>query len=202
MALSVVLLQNLLNSRPGRAIPSAQGRRRVVMAEAMGARTAWLKVVCFLIAAVLASVSGWLYAHMQRSVNPTPFGLNAGIEYLFMAVIGGAGSVWAPSWLGTGAAAQGTSCRPCHACWRGRQLRDHCAGSLLVALLQLRPQRPRSLLVGWCRSAGAASSRRCHPLMPRFLPVRERPRAGETLLGSGRCAQGVWRAGGGQRHAL
>src|SRR5205823_4564272 len=29
-----------------------------------------------------------------RSVNPTPFGLNASIEYLLMAVIGGAGSVW------------------------------------------------------------------------------------------------------------
>jgi branched-chain amino acid transport system permease protein len=27
-------------------------------------------------------------------VNPTPFGINQGIEYLFMAVVGGAGSVW------------------------------------------------------------------------------------------------------------
>jgi branched-chain amino acid transport system permease protein len=42
----------------------------------------------------LASVSGWLYAHLQRAVNPTPFGLNQGIEYLFMAVIGGAGHLW------------------------------------------------------------------------------------------------------------
>ena len=31
---------------------------------------------------------------LQRFVNPTPFGLNQGIEYLFMAVVGGAGSVW------------------------------------------------------------------------------------------------------------
>src|SRR5208282_1355697 len=45
-------------------------------------------------AALLACVSGWLYAHLQRFVNPTPFGLNQGIEYLFMAVVGGAGSVW------------------------------------------------------------------------------------------------------------
>src|SRR6185312_11782828 len=42
----------------------------------------------------LACVSGWLYAHLQRFVNPTPFGINQGIEYLFMAVVGGAGSVW------------------------------------------------------------------------------------------------------------
>jgi branched-chain amino acid transport system permease protein len=31
---------------------------------------------------------------MQRFVNPTPFSLPMGIEYLFMAVIGGAGYVW------------------------------------------------------------------------------------------------------------
>jgi branched-chain amino acid transport system permease protein len=43
---------------------------------------------------LLACISGWLYAHLQRFVNPTPFGLPQGIEYLFMAVVGGAGSVW------------------------------------------------------------------------------------------------------------
>ena len=37
---------------------------------------------------------GWLYAHLQRFVNPTPFGINQGIENLFMAVVGGAVSVW------------------------------------------------------------------------------------------------------------
>ena len=31
---------------------------------------------------------------MQRSVNPSPFGIKFGIEYLFMAVLGGVGSVW------------------------------------------------------------------------------------------------------------
>jgi branched-chain amino acid transport system permease protein len=46
------------------------------------------------IAAILASISGWLFAHMQRSVNPSPFGIKFGIEYLFMAVLGGAGHVW------------------------------------------------------------------------------------------------------------
>ena len=47
-----------------------------------------------MLAALLASVSGWLFAHFQRTVNPTPFGLNMGIEYLFMAVVGGVGHVW------------------------------------------------------------------------------------------------------------
>jgi branched-chain amino acid transport system permease protein len=31
---------------------------------------------------------------MQRFLNPTPFSLHVGIEYLFMAVVGGAGYVW------------------------------------------------------------------------------------------------------------
>ncbi|MEO8839430.1 MAG: branched-chain amino acid ABC transporter ATP-binding protein/permease, partial [Herbaspirillum sp.] len=90
--LALVAMQNLLNSRPGRAIRALKGGG--VMAEAMGVNTAWMKIVVFVIAALLACVSGWLYAHLQRSVNPTPFGLNMGIEYLFMAVVGGAGHIW------------------------------------------------------------------------------------------------------------
>jgi branched-chain amino acid transport system permease protein len=84
--------QNLLDSREGRAIRALKGG--AVMAEAMGVDTARSKLVIFLIAASFAAVSGWLYAHLQRFVNPTPFGLHIGIEYLFMAVIGGAGHVW------------------------------------------------------------------------------------------------------------
>jgi branched-chain amino acid transport system permease protein len=53
-----------------------------------------MRVVIFVYAAVLASVSGFLYAHLQRAVNPTPFGLNHGIEFLFMAVVGGVSHVW------------------------------------------------------------------------------------------------------------
>jgi branched-chain amino acid transport system permease protein len=64
------------------------------MAEAFGVNGARLKIVAFVYAALLACISGWLYAHLQRFVNPTPFGINQGIEYLFMAVVGGAGSVW------------------------------------------------------------------------------------------------------------
>jgi branched-chain amino acid transport system permease protein len=56
--------------------------------------TARHRVKVFVLAALLAALSGWLYAHMQRFVNPTPFGLNIGIEYLFMAVVGGAGHLW------------------------------------------------------------------------------------------------------------
>jgi len=83
---------NLLDSRPGRAIRSLRGG--LDMAEAMGVDGARLKIIVFVYAALLACVSGWLYAHLQRFVNPTPFSIVQGIEYLFMAVVGGAGSVW------------------------------------------------------------------------------------------------------------
>jgi len=83
---------NLLDSRPGRAIRSLRGG--LDMAEAMGVDGAQLKIVVFVYAALLACISGWLYAHLQRFVNPTPFSIVQGIEYLFMAVVGGAGSVW------------------------------------------------------------------------------------------------------------
>jgi ABC-type branched-subunit amino acid transport system ATPase component/ABC-type branched-subunit amino acid transport system permease subunit len=90
--LAVISVQNLLNSRPGRAIRALRGGGS--MAEAMGVNTAWMRVVIFVYAAVLASISGFLYAHLQRAVNPTPFGLNHGIEFLFMAVVGGVAHVW------------------------------------------------------------------------------------------------------------
>jgi branched-chain amino acid transport system permease protein len=64
------------------------------MADAFGVDSARLNIVVFVYAALLACISGWLYAHLQRFINPTPFGINQGIEYLFMAVVGGAGSVW------------------------------------------------------------------------------------------------------------
>jgi branched-chain amino acid transport system permease protein len=87
-----VALLNLLDSRPGRAIRSLKGGTQ--MAEAMGISTFRYKVTIFVLAALFACVSGWLLAHFQRTVNPSAFGLKMGIEYLFMAVIGGVGHVW------------------------------------------------------------------------------------------------------------
>ena len=89
---SALLSTNLLDSRTGRAIRAL--RRGHIAAEAFGVQTARAKLLVFIYAAVLAGLSGWLYAHFQRAANPTPFGPQAGIEYLFIAVVGGAGYVW------------------------------------------------------------------------------------------------------------
>jgi ABC-type branched-subunit amino acid transport system permease subunit/ABC-type branched-subunit amino acid transport system ATPase component len=89
---AALLVENLLSSREGRAIRCVRGVQ--AMAEAMGINTERSKLAAFVIAAMLASLSGWLYAHLQRFVNPTPFGITSSIEYLFMTVIGGAGFIW------------------------------------------------------------------------------------------------------------
>jgi ABC-type branched-subunit amino acid transport system ATPase component/ABC-type branched-subunit amino acid transport system permease subunit len=89
---ALIAAQNLLDSRSGRAIRSL--RFRGVMAESFGVDTATLKTIVFLYAALLAGLSGWLYAHFMRLVSPGAFGVNAGIDYLFMAVVGGASQVW------------------------------------------------------------------------------------------------------------
>lgn len=89
---TMLLTMNLLSSRPGRAIRALKSGAN--MAESFGVNTHHYKMVAFVYAALLASLAGWLYAHEQRAVSPSTFGLNYGIEYLFMAIIGGSVSVW------------------------------------------------------------------------------------------------------------
>jgi branched-chain amino acid transport system permease protein len=85
-------VSNMLDSRSGRAMRAIKTSRET--AESFGVDTTRLRLVAFLYAAVLAAISGWLYTFMLRFLNPSPFSLTMGIEYLFMAVVGGAGQVW------------------------------------------------------------------------------------------------------------
>jgi len=89
---ALLAARNLLDSRSGRAVRAL--RFRATMAESFGIDTARLKLVIFIYAALLAGISGWLYAHFLRFVSPGAFNVNVGIEYLFMAVVGGASQVW------------------------------------------------------------------------------------------------------------
>ena len=82
-----VLTANLLTSREGRAIRALRGGR--IMTESLGINPFRIKLVTFVIAALLSALSGWLYAHMSRFVSPAPFDVNVGILYLLMAMIGG-----------------------------------------------------------------------------------------------------------------
>ncbi|WP_035603467.1 ABC transporter permease subunit [Hylemonella gracilis] len=90
--LAALLIHNLLESRMGRAIRALRGGQE--MATSMGVDVFRAKMVVFLIAAGLAGISGWLYAYTQRFVSPAPFNVQSGIDYLFMALLGGVTSLW------------------------------------------------------------------------------------------------------------
>ena len=156
---------NLLDSRTGRAIRAL--RRGHVAAEAFGVQTPRAKLLVFIYAAVLAGLSGWLYAHFQRAANPTPFGAHAGIEYLFIAVVGGAGYVWGAV-LGAGIVVILKEILQSYLplLFRGEgQLETIVFGILLVLLLQLAPTGVWPWLMG---------------RLP-FKPVRKRPDTSLTL---------------------
>jgi ABC-type branched-chain amino acid transport systems, ATPase component len=85
------MLANLVKSRTGRMVRALRGD--AVAAASFGAYPPALKLSVFVLAALGAGAAGWLYAHFVRFVNPSPFGLEASIKYLIMAVVGGVQSL-------------------------------------------------------------------------------------------------------------
>ncbi len=173
-----VSVKNLLDSRVGRAIRSLRGG--TLMAESFGVHTPHLKIAIFVYAALLATISGWLYAHLVRFVNPTPFDINMGIDYLFMAVVGGTGHVW-------GAVIGATTITVLkewlqdllpHFFGRAGNFDVIVFGILIVLLLQRVPTGLAPLLTRWL-----PRQRVLHILdSPPGLIVRTRPAPGELLL--------------------
>src|SRR4051812_37027521 len=174
-----VLSMNLLDSRTGRAIRAL--RRGHIAAEAFGVQTPRAKLLVFIYAAVLAGLSGWLYAHFQRAANPTPFGAQAGIEYLFIAVVGGAGYVWGAV-LGAGIVVILKEVLQSYLpyIFGGQsQLETIVFGILLVLLLQLAPTG----VWPWLISRLPIKIGRKHPDTALTLPARVRsPTAPSVLL--------------------
>jgi ABC-type branched-subunit amino acid transport system ATPase component/ABC-type branched-subunit amino acid transport system permease subunit len=176
--LALLAARNLLDSRSGRAIHALKAR--TIMAESFGVDTARLKIVVFVYAAVLASLSGWLYAHFLRFISPQPFGVNASIDYLFMAVIGGSTEVWGAV---TGAALL-TFLRE----W----IRDLLSkvmeqsgnfeivvfGLIVVVMLH----RTRDGLASYVARLIPHDTKRMLPVTAEPLPTRGQPRYGEPLL--------------------
>lgn len=91
VVLAMLASFNLLDSRTGRAIRAL--RQGVVAAEAFGVRIPRARLIVFVHAALLAGLSGWLFAHFQHAISPGAFGPDASIQALLMTVVGGAGEV-------------------------------------------------------------------------------------------------------------
>lgn len=176
--LALLAARNLLDSRSGRAIRALKAR--TIMAESFGVDTARLKIVVFVYAAVLASLSGWLYAHFLRFISPQPFGVNASIDYLFMAVIGGSTEVWGAV---TGAALL-TFLRE----WirdllpkvmeQSGNFEIVVFGLIVVVMLH----RTRDGLASYVARLIPHDTKRMLPVTAEPLPTRGQPRYGEPLL--------------------
>ncbi len=176
VVLACLATVNLLDSRTGRAIRALKGG--AVAAASFGVDTTRTRVLAFVHAALLAGLAGWLYAHMQRSVNPTPFGINQSINYLLMAVIGGAAHV-PGALLGAGLVTvvndrlQDILPRLFGA--RG-SFETIAFGILLVAALQLAPEGI------WPHLRRARTGRRRVRADAAALPARAMPQAGTPIL--------------------
>jgi len=91
VGLACLFCHNVLRSRTGRAILSLRGGG--ILLASVGADAFRARLTLFVLAALLAGVAGWLYAHANRFVSPSPFDVRASIEYLLMAVAGGLGQL-------------------------------------------------------------------------------------------------------------
>ena len=196
LLLAVVATLNLLDSRVGRAIRALRGGQR--MSESMGVDSFRAKMTAFLVAALYAGLAGWLYAYTQRFVSPAPFSLQAGIDFLFMALIGGVGQVWGAviGAAGVTFAKQWLQDLLPHLLGRTGNFESIVFGLLIVLLMQRLPGG----IAGWI--AKAFERRRHRPTgavddidLPTAdpLPRRPMPQKGEIVLE----AKGVTRRFGG-----
>jgi len=91
--LAVVLLAlNLIESRTGRALRALHGSE--IAAEMMGIDTTRAKTGVFVLAALIASLAGSLFAHQQSFISPDSFNFFFSIELVTMVVLGGMASTW------------------------------------------------------------------------------------------------------------
>ena len=91
--LTLFIVQNLVNSRSGRAIMATRDNR--IAAESVGIDVTKFKLLAFTISAALAGVAGVLYAHNLTTLTALPknFGYNMSIMILVYVVLGGIGSI-------------------------------------------------------------------------------------------------------------
>lgn len=89
--LCLMVIQNLIRSKHGRAITSI--RDNEIAAKATGINVTKYKLAVFTIAAFFAGIAGVLYSYSNYTVQSTKFSYNYSIEILVMVVLGGMGSI-------------------------------------------------------------------------------------------------------------
>ena len=87
----LVIIQNLIRSKHGRAITSI--RDNEIAAKATGINVTKYKLAVFIVAAFFAGIAGVLYSYSNYTIQSTKFSYNYSIEILVMVVLGGMGSI-------------------------------------------------------------------------------------------------------------
>ena len=72
---------------------SATGRQDEISAESMGVNVTKMKVLIFVIGAMISAIAGSLYVSYIGTVVPKDFTIMKSIDYLIIAVLGGLGSI-------------------------------------------------------------------------------------------------------------
>lgn len=85
------IIQNLVNSRSGRAIKAIRDNR--IAAEACGLNITKYKLMAFVTSAAMAGAAGVLYALSYSTVVPKKFDFNTSILILVFVVLGGIGNL-------------------------------------------------------------------------------------------------------------
>jgi branched-chain amino acid transport system permease protein len=91
LAVTVIVMRNLLQSSSGRAIISI--REDETAAKAMGIDTTRYKTLAFVIGSFFAGLAGALYAHRYPTLHPTAFHFIKSFDPLIIVVFGGLGSI-------------------------------------------------------------------------------------------------------------
>lgn len=87
----IFFARSIALSSHGRALFAI--REDEVAAESVGINAFKYKLLIFIIGAAWAGVAGVLFAHLELSISPKPFGFMRSIEIVVMVVLGGMGSV-------------------------------------------------------------------------------------------------------------
>ncbi len=92
--IAVWITYNLRGSQWGRTMLAVKENQ--IAAESLGVFSSRIRAVAFVISAVLAGLSGALYAHMNGFISPDLFGFFTSIQLVLISILGGAGTILGP----------------------------------------------------------------------------------------------------------
>ncbi len=92
VAAGVIILENLVNSRAGRAWRSLHGGEEA--AETAGIDTAKYKIYAFVISALYAAAGGILLTHFNNGIGPSEATISKSVRYVAIVALGGMDNIW------------------------------------------------------------------------------------------------------------